>query len=103
MLPQIGFSEGIGKKVGNGLLTSFWFDQWVRDTPLRGKVLKQRHSKVGEIGTWVDVEWVWDLKCRRELFVWEADLRDELMRALNSMQISNAQDIWFWKHDSNGI
>ncbi|MCI39353.1 hypothetical protein A2U01_0060584, partial [Trifolium medium] len=25
------------------------------------------------------------------------------MGTLNSMQISNAQDIWFWKHDSTGI
>ncbi|GAU33935.1 hypothetical protein TSUD_357340 [Trifolium subterraneum] len=53
--------------------------------------------------TWVDGEWVWDLKWRRNLFVWEADLLDELMRTLNSIQITNANDNWFWKHDANGI
>jgi hypothetical protein len=53
------------------------------------------------MGFWV--AGVWDLKWRRELFVWEVDLRDELMRDLNFVQISNAQDIWVWEHESNGI
>jgi hypothetical protein len=34
------------------------------------------------------------------LFVWEANLLDDLMGAMNSIQITNAQDIWFWVHDS---
>jgi hypothetical protein len=55
------------------------------------------------MGTWVDGEWVWDLKWRRNLFVWEADLLDDLMRTLNSIQITSTQDIWFWKHDATGI
>jgi hypothetical protein len=36
------------------------------------------------------------------LFVWEVVLLDDLMRAL-SIQITNAQDIWFWKHDVTRI
>ncbi|GAU49947.1 hypothetical protein TSUD_408420 [Trifolium subterraneum] len=103
------FSEGIGKKVGDGLMTSFWFETWIGDTPLKVQyqrlfqVLEQITSKVGEMGTWVDGEWVWDLKWRRVLFVWEVDLLDDLMRTLNSIQITNANDNWFWKHDANGI
>ncbi|MCH87610.1 putative non-LTR retroelement reverse transcriptase [Trifolium medium] len=54
------FSEGIGKKVGDGLLNYFWFEPWIGDTPLRVQyqrlfqVSEQRDSKVGEMGTWVD-------------------------------------------------
>ncbi|GAU10371.1 hypothetical protein TSUD_422770 [Trifolium subterraneum] len=103
------FSEGIWKKVGDGLMTSFWFETWIGDTPLKVQykrlfqVSEQSNSKVGEMGTWEDEEWVWDLKWRRDLFAWELDLLDELMGALNSIQIANAQDIWLWKHDSNEI
>lgn len=103
------FSEGIGKKVGDGLMTSFWFETWIGDTPLMAQyprlfqVSEQSNSKVGEMGTWVDGEWVCDLKWRRNLFVWEAELLDDLMRALNSIQITDAQDIWFWKYDATRI
>jgi hypothetical protein len=29
------FSEGVFKRIGNGILTSFWFDPWVDGVPLR--------------------------------------------------------------------
>ncbi|MCI92936.1 cysteine-rich receptor-like protein kinase, partial [Trifolium medium] len=29
------FSEGVTKQIGNGFLTSFWFDPWVGGVPLR--------------------------------------------------------------------
>ncbi|GAU29198.1 hypothetical protein TSUD_361870 [Trifolium subterraneum] len=66
------------------------------------QVSEQNNSKVEEMGTWEDVEWVWGLKWRMNLFAWELDM-DDLMEALNSIQITNAQYIWFWKHDANGI
>ncbi|MCI11941.1 hypothetical protein A2U01_0033044 [Trifolium medium] len=28
------FTEGVSKKVGNGHLTSFWFDPWLGEAPL---------------------------------------------------------------------
>ncbi|GAU25276.1 hypothetical protein TSUD_17890 [Trifolium subterraneum] len=66
---------GIGKKVGNGLLTSFWFEPWSGGTPLRVQyprlfqVSHQQDSKVGEMGNW----------------------------------IYNDQDLWVWKHDATRI
>jgi hypothetical protein len=54
------------------------------------KVLEQINRKVGEMGTWVDGEWVCDLKSKRDLFLWEADLLDDLMGTQNSIQITNA-------------
>ncbi|MCH94887.1 hypothetical protein A2U01_0015856 [Trifolium medium] len=103
------FSEGVGKKVGNGLLTSFWFEPWSGGTLLREQysrlfqVSQQRDSKVGEMGNWVNGEWKWDLLWRKELFVWEEDLLENLMGTLNVFHISNAQDLWVWKHDATGI
>jgi hypothetical protein len=38
------------------------------------------------MGTWVEEEWVYDLK-------WDVDLLDDHMGALNSIQITNAQDV----------
>jgi hypothetical protein len=52
------------------------------------------------VRTWVDGEWVRDLKWRRGLFVWVAELEYELMGVLIFIQISNGRDILFWKHDS---
>jgi hypothetical protein len=46
---------------------------------------------------------VWGLRWKRDLFEWEADMLDDLMGALNSIQITNAQDISFWKHNATGI
>ncbi|GAU22757.1 hypothetical protein TSUD_129690 [Trifolium subterraneum] len=77
------FYEGIGKKVGDGLMTSFWFETWIGDTPL--KVQYQRLFQVSEQITS------------------KVDLMDDVMRTLNSIQITKANDNWFWKHDANGI
>ncbi|GAU22971.1 hypothetical protein TSUD_247150 [Trifolium subterraneum] len=63
------FSEGVSKKVGNGHMTSFWFDPWLGGTPLRTQfqrlfqVLTQSTSTVREMGRWVEGPWLWDLRC----------------------------------------
>ncbi|GAU51714.1 hypothetical protein TSUD_265630 [Trifolium subterraneum] len=102
------FSDGVEKKVGNGLLTYFWFEPWLGGIPLRVQyprlfqVSQQRDSKVGEMGNWVNGDWRWDLSWRRELFVWEVGLLDDLLRVLNSYHISDALDICVWKHATAG-
>jgi hypothetical protein len=54
------FSGGIGKTTADGFMTSFWFEMWIGDTPLRVQyqrlfqVSEKSNSKVGEMGTWVD-------------------------------------------------
>ncbi|GAU44056.1 hypothetical protein TSUD_399540 [Trifolium subterraneum] len=67
------FSEGVTKTVGNGLMTSFWFDPWVGETPLRiqfqrlFQVSAQSTNSVGEMGRWVDGQWITNLWCKRFL------------------------------------
>jgi hypothetical protein len=69
------FSEGIGKKVGDGLMTSFWLETWIGNTPLRVQyprlfqVSVQNNSKVREMGTWVEGEWVGP-KMEEEFVCW---------------------------------
>ncbi|GAU42324.1 hypothetical protein TSUD_25500 [Trifolium subterraneum] len=64
------------------------------------QVSQQRNSKVQEMGKWENGQWVLDLVWRRELFVWEVALLEDLLGALNSCHISHAQDTWVWKHDA---
>ncbi|MCI45932.1 hypothetical protein A2U01_0067172, partial [Trifolium medium] len=58
------FSERVTKKVGNGRKTSFWFEPWVRKTPLRMqfqrlfRVSAKSSSTVWKMGSWVDGQWV---------------------------------------------
>jgi hypothetical protein len=74
------FSEGVTKKVCNGRMTSFWFDLWLGGVPLRiefqrlFQVSAESASTVGEMGSWVEGQWAWDLRWRRDLFVWELNL-----------------------------
>ncbi|GAU35310.1 hypothetical protein TSUD_389350 [Trifolium subterraneum] len=102
------FSEGVTKKVGNGHLTSFWFDPWLGGVPLRTRFQKlfqvsdQSVSTVGEMGSWVESQWVRDLRWRRDLFVWELNILESFYEILNHSTISAADDSWFWKHDLTG-
>jgi hypothetical protein len=62
------FSEGMTREVGNDLLTSFWFDPWAGETPLRIQFPRlfqasaQHTTTVGIMGSWVDGHWAWDLR-----------------------------------------
>jgi hypothetical protein len=55
------------------------------------------------MGSWVDDQWVWDLRWRRDLFVWELNLLDNLLEILNGSPISVAVNSWCWKHDPCGL
>ncbi|GAU37868.1 hypothetical protein TSUD_22840 [Trifolium subterraneum] len=102
------FSEGVSKKVGNGHMTSFWFDPWLGGTPLRTQfqrlflVSTQSTSTVREMGRWVEGQWIWDLRWRRYLFVWELNILESLNEILDRPTISTTNDSWCWKHDPSG-
>ncbi|GAU10748.1 hypothetical protein TSUD_425810, partial [Trifolium subterraneum] len=81
------FAEGIIKRVGDGSSSSFWFDPWVR----------------GEMGNWLDGEWHWNFRWRRELSVWEIELLQTLMTAIENHPVLGDIGSWSWRHDSTGI
>ncbi|GAU10758.1 hypothetical protein TSUD_424790, partial [Trifolium subterraneum] len=102
------FSEGVSKKVGNGHMTSFWFDPWLGGTPLRTQfqrlfpVSTQSTSTVREMDMWFEGQWLWDLRWRRYLFVWELNLLESLKEILDRSTISTTNYSWCWKHDPSG-
>jgi hypothetical protein len=46
--------------------------------------------------------WVWDLRWRRPLFVWESDLLNELLVVVARHSRSDREDGWSWTHSSDG-
>ncbi|MCI41745.1 hypothetical protein A2U01_0062979, partial [Trifolium medium] len=90
-------------------MTSFWFDPWLGGAPLRTQfqrlfqVSAQSTSMVREMGRWFEGQWVWDLRWRRKLFVWELNLLERLHEILDRSIISTVDDSWCWKHDPSGL
>ncbi|GAU15735.1 hypothetical protein TSUD_235480 [Trifolium subterraneum] len=103
------FSEGVTKNVGNGRMTSFWFGPRLGGIPLKTQfqrlfqVSTQSTNMMSEMGNWVEGQWVWDLRWRRDLFVWELNLLESFREILDRAIISTADDSWYWKHDSSGF
>ncbi|MCH84799.1 ribonuclease H protein, partial [Trifolium medium] len=102
------FSEGVFKRIGNGILTSCWFDHWVDSVPLRIRYQSlfqdsdQGLDRVVDMGKWVRGEWVWKFRWRINLggvfSVKSAylvlDKRARLQRILPEVEIENLARVW---------
>ncbi|PNX96622.1 hypothetical protein L195_g019832, partial [Trifolium pratense] len=97
------------KKIGNGGGTSFCHDAWVGAQPLKEAfprlflISSQKDCCASEVGHWEMGAWVWDLRWRRNLFVWEEELRDLLVDVLTPIQLSNSLDEWRCHYSNGGI
>lgn len=60
---------------------------------------QKKDSLVGNLGSMIGSEWVWDLKWWINLFVWEEDQLAELLALISAVNISLASDSWVWKGD----
>jgi len=94
--------------LGTGKHITFWEDKWIGEVSLKQKFPRlhtlslNSDSTVCEVVEWVKngngVRTSWNLRYRRELFVWEKELEVEL-----SILISTAQwrkelaDEWLWE------
>jgi hypothetical protein len=58
---------------------------------------------VADAGYWENNIWSWSIRWRRSLFVWEKELRSELMGVLQGAELSSAGDKWIWTEDSGGV
>jgi hypothetical protein len=101
------FARNMVKKLGNGALTSFWFDIWVGDLSLKNRfprlflISTQKEASVAHLwnsGTEVNK---WYVMWRRRLFVWEENLVEELMEIINMVTLSNTTDKWGWIPENN--
>ncbi|GAU35033.1 hypothetical protein TSUD_103560 [Trifolium subterraneum] len=100
--------EGVEKVIANGINTSFWKDKWVGELPLKERfprlyaISNKKEASVailggGEGGVRGNMSW------RRRLFVWEESLVEQFLEVLNGVILTDQDDNWRWKPDSNGI
>jgi hypothetical protein len=59
--------------------------------------------KVADAGNWENNIWRWSLTWRRSLFVWEEELRLEMLAELQGVVLSSIGDKWIWSEDSGGV
>jgi hypothetical protein len=103
------FEQATVKKVGDGGSTSLWCDSWLGNFSLRDRfprlysISNMKEVKVADAGYWENNIWSWSLRWRRSLFVWEKELRSELMGVLQGAELSSAGDKWIWTEDSGGV
>ncbi|GAU29820.1 hypothetical protein TSUD_223660 [Trifolium subterraneum] len=97
------FNQVVLKKVGMGNSILFWKDVWAGDQSLEHRFPRlfgisiQQNEVVRNMGSWVNVEWRWELLWRRQFFVWENELVRELGEVLNIFPLSEEVDRWVWK------
>jgi hypothetical protein len=102
------FTEATVKKVGNGRSTSLWTDSWLGNFTLKDRFPRlysisiSKDVKVADAGFRLNDNWRWALDWRRNLFVWEQDLVNELMLILNAVSVTAAVDRWVWLEDVSG-
>jgi hypothetical protein len=101
------FKQLVDKKLGCGNNTKFWMDEWVGDQSLASRfprlygISEQQGSRVMEMGGRVDGVWRWDLKWRRDFFVWEETLVRELEDMIGRITITESLDSWIWRPDTH--
>ncbi|PNY09187.1 ribonuclease H [Trifolium pratense] len=102
VLKAFGAKQGVVKKMGNGVQTSFWEDTWVGDISLRERFPRmfsisiQKEASVASLRNLNGGE-RWDLVWRRRLFVWESNLLDELLMIISPVSLSEAVNKWVWR------
>ncbi|GAU33049.1 hypothetical protein TSUD_152040 [Trifolium subterraneum] len=102
------FSKGVLKRVGDEGSSSFWFDPWVGDIPLKiqfqslFQLSDQQLDLVGEMGYWLNLEWHWMFRWRRDLSVLEIGLLEALLSVVQTTPLLGVVDSWSWRHDSTG-
>ncbi|GAU36466.1 hypothetical protein TSUD_166320 [Trifolium subterraneum] len=102
------FSDGMIRRVGNGRETAFWFDPWLGSVPLKNRfqrlfqVSEQCLNLIGDMISWVQGEWNWDFRWKRELSLEEFDLAHDLMQVVTQSPTLGVEDSWVWKYDPSG-
>jgi hypothetical protein len=101
----VWFNNAIGKRVGNGNLTSFWNDHWIGDQPLRQTfprlfgISMQKNDVICNLGRLIDGQWHWELQWRRNLFAWEEDQYTNFMEIIAPFTPTVQHDRWLWLGD----
>jgi hypothetical protein len=102
-------SEVMVKKVGNDGGTRFWLDKWIgggtlaQSFPRLYSISCQKDDLISQMGRWINEEWVWNLKWRRHLFVWEEEFCSNLLNILGSVILTYQDDLWKCEIGDDGV
>jgi hypothetical protein len=94
--------QAVTKRVGSGNSTKFWKEVWLGNQSLEARfsrlfgISTQKEALVSEVAYWENGVWRWGLMWRRNFFVWEEELVDELMVVLNLASITTTEDKSLW-------
>ncbi|MCH79829.1 hypothetical protein A2U01_0000587, partial [Trifolium medium] len=103
------FLQGVVKKLGNGLHTSFWRDTWVGEVPLWDcfprlfSISSQKEASVAEVRSSHNGIVGWRLDWRRMFFEWEQVLFNDLLEIINPVSISEEEDRWGWLPERGAV
>lgn len=103
------FREGCCCVVGHGNRIRFWHDPWLDAMTLHFRYPRifalslNKNSKVGELGSFHNGKWQWDLGLRRSLFDWEISKYNELLAALNAIIPCDEYDSIIWTGAADGV
>jgi hypothetical protein len=99
------FSSAVKMKVGRGDMTMFWDEHWVGEHPLRQAfpwlygISDQKQGLIQDMGSMIDEVWHWDLRWRRNLFLWEEDQHRKFRAIIDVFVPSDTSDKWLWLGD----
>jgi hypothetical protein len=96
--------ESIGHSLGNGNSTSFWNTKWIGDTPLAvayPRLFSLSNHKDKVVRDFLDTNGSWVFSWRRNLFLWEEELVDNLIELLESVVFTLEEDCWKWLVDGD--
>jgi hypothetical protein len=103
------FSRNVVKIVGNGEQTSFWWDVWVGEIPLKDRfprlflISNQKSSTVAEVRSHSLAGSLWRFDWRRRFFVWEEELLEELKEVVDQFVLRVEPDRWGWRPGDDAI
>ena len=100
--------EGMIISVGNGNSVLFWHDRWCeigilkRIFPRLYAISLQQNLLISQMGEWNEIAWVWKLKWRIALYVWENEDVSRLKNIIEQNGPSReGEDGVYWKHSGN--
>jgi len=103
------FSNRVVRKVSNSRGTSFWKDRWIGEQPLASIFLRffnissSKEAKIGELWNSHDGIVTWNIGWRRQPFLWEVALIDNLLALLEGVLLGEEDDKWIWLPEDGGI
>jgi len=103
------FQQHIAWRLGGGDKVKFLEDVWLRNNSLKSLYPKlftlslNQGLKVNEVGEWVDAEWRWTLRWRRDKFEWESSLETNFIHYISQVRLSREQrDVLAWGAEEAG-